>query len=302
METPLVYGNLDTSFVNLAALIRHLRERQFAGQLRVKFKDYQAEITFAAANQISIEEYDQITGRITEGDKALERLLIRARTPGGVISVYQFVVESEISEPEVSVKTEARAIKKPGIRKEVLSFAPSGDSRADDKISGAAGSDDFLNLAPKNLSPLSFEFTNRVENRARQTQISAADRQMLLQLVGEMLGAVEEVLARANLDFPAMLAAARDEIASDYPFLNPSSGAFQYADGAAQMSEPMNAKLFAASINEVLRRLLERLADDPHSAEVYRRATQQILSFIYRRKTLCDKFFITPQLEKIIGV
>ena len=303
MKTHPLYENLDTSFTNLAALLRHLRECQFVGQVRVKLDGYTAEITLAAGNQMNVKDHDQIAGRIAKGDEALQSLLIRAREPGGAIDVYEFVEEGEVAAQKISGATEARVIEKPNVEKETLSSAPAVNrSGANEKISGAARSDDFLNLVPESYSPLPFEFANRVENRARRMQISAADWQTLLQLVGELFAAVDEVLNDANLDFSAMLENARTEISSDYPFLNPASGTFYYADGAAKMSEPASAKLFAASINEVLRRILARLAGDAHSEEIYRCTTQRILSVIYRRKSLCDEFFITPQLERIIGV
>jgi hypothetical protein len=67
------------------------------------------------------------------------------------------------------------------------------------------------------------------------------------------------------------------------------------------MREQTNAKLFAASINEALRRILEKLGSNPKFAEVYRDTVQTILALIHHRKPLYDKFFITPQLEKNLG-
>ena len=67
------------------------------------------------------------------------------------------------------------------------------------------------------------------------------------------------------------------------------------------MREQASAKLFAASINEALRRILEKLGANPKFAEVYRRAVQSILALIHRRRPLYNKFFITPQLEKNLG-
>lgn len=300
MKTLPFYENLDTSFVNLAALLRYLRERQFIGQVRVRLNGYQAEITLDARNRMTVEEHDQIAGRIAEGDEVLQRLLIRAREPGGSINVYQFVEGDETSEQKVSVGA-AKPIEKPRIEKEFLSFASASNGKKE-KISDAALADDFLNLVPRNHSPLPFEFTNRVENRARQTQISAEDWQTLLQIVGELLGAADEVLTNANLNFTTIFAKARAEISGDYPFLNPASGLFFYSNGKAELNEKVSAKLFAASINEALRRVLNELAEDSHFSEVHRDATQKILAILHHRKPLCDRFFITPQLEKILGV
>lgn len=310
MKNLPVYQNLDTSFVNLSALIRFLRDQKFNGRMQIRLSGYEAEITFGADDQFNVLEHDRVAGRIAEGDEALQRILIRARGAGGTINVFEAVEESEPIAPEVKTTAEspiAKPISKPFSEKEPAVTMPAkngnGNShQSSEKIPSTRKSNDFLNLVPENHQPLPLEFTNRVENRARQTQISAEEWQTLLQIVGELYGAVEDVLKSAGLDFPAMLTHARAEISDDYPFLNPASGAFFYKDGTAELSATVSAKLFTASINEVLRRVLERLADDPHHSEVYRDAAQKILALVHHHQTLYDKFSITPQLKKILGV
>ena len=125
---------------------------------------------------------------------------------------------------------------------------------------------------------------------------------MLLQLSAELLGAIDKTLAVADLDFSSAFAKACAEISDDYPFMNPSSGAFAYAAGRVTMREQTSAKLFSASINEALRRILEKLGANQKFDGVYRQTVQTILALIHQRKPLYDKFFITPQLEKTLGV
>jgi hypothetical protein len=115
---------------------------------------------------------------------------------------------------------------------------------------------------------------------------------MLLNLTAELLSAIDKSLAGANLEFTLAFAKARTEIMSDYPFLNPASGIFDYRTGKITVSEQINAKLFAASINEILRRILEKLGRNPKFSN----------ALIEKRKPLYDKFFITPQLAKTIGI
>ena len=84
-----IHENLDTSFVNLSALVKYLRRRQFVGNVRIELSGYEADIVLTAENGLKVREHDRITGRIAEGEEALRRLLIRAREPGGIIHVYQ---------------------------------------------------------------------------------------------------------------------------------------------------------------------------------------------------------------------
>ena len=93
MNTRPLHENLDTSFVNLAALIRHLRQRQFVGKVRVELRGYEADVILTTGNEMRVLERDCVAGRISEGEEALQRLLIRARESGGAIHVHQKIEE-----------------------------------------------------------------------------------------------------------------------------------------------------------------------------------------------------------------
>jgi shikimate kinase len=64
--------------------------------------------------------------------------------------------------------------------------------------------------------------------------------------------------------------------------------------------EQINAKFFAASINEILRRMLEKLGRNPKFSNIHRIVTEKIRALVEERKPLYDKFSITPSLEKIV--
>ncbi|MBD0370728.1 MAG: hypothetical protein ICV60_07845 [Pyrinomonadaceae bacterium] len=83
-----VYENLDTSFVNLGALLRYLQQKDFTGHVRVEMGDYRAEVLLHAGERPQCRELDTVTGREGEGEAALQRLLVRASEAGGLISVY----------------------------------------------------------------------------------------------------------------------------------------------------------------------------------------------------------------------
>ena len=105
MKNRPIHENLDTSFVNLSALIKYLRRRQFVGDVRVELSGYDADIELTAENRMNIREHDRITGRVAEGEDALQRILIRAREPGGIINVYQKI--EEVEKPEKTADEQA---------------------------------------------------------------------------------------------------------------------------------------------------------------------------------------------------
>jgi hypothetical protein len=82
------HRNLDTAYVNLAALLRYLRGRDFKGRVHVLLDEYEADVYLEGASEPQVQEIDHAAGRRAEGEAALQRLLVRAREPGGQINVY----------------------------------------------------------------------------------------------------------------------------------------------------------------------------------------------------------------------
>jgi hypothetical protein len=88
-----VHENLDTAYVNLAALVRYLRQREFDGRIRVELDEYEADVFLSASEPPRVIEMNHMTGRSAEGEAALQRLFVRASEPGGLVSVYETSVE-----------------------------------------------------------------------------------------------------------------------------------------------------------------------------------------------------------------
>jgi hypothetical protein len=84
-----VHENLDTAYVNLAALLRYLRQREFTGRVHIELDEYDADVFLNAAEQPHVRETDHATGRQSEGEAALQRLLVRSQQAGGLVSVYE---------------------------------------------------------------------------------------------------------------------------------------------------------------------------------------------------------------------
>lgn len=302
-----IYENLDTSFVNLPALVRYLRRKNFVGNVRVELDRYEAEIIFSGENEPAAREHDRSAGRIAEGEGALQRVLIRAREAGGTVHVYQVTEKpgeinktSKPLEHKSLIIEKSSPVEKPVFHSDLMrniSLAEMEQTEIAEKSLDAISS-----VTKANGKPLDFPFdlSNKVEAKAKQNQLSTDDWETLLSLVGELLRTIDETLANANLNFPMAFQKASAEVSEDYPFLNPNAGVFAYRNGEAEMREPVNAKLFVASINETLRRILSKLSANPKYAEAERATVQSVLALIHHRKTLYDKFYITPQLEKTL--
>ena len=324
MKNRPIHENLDTSFVNLSVLLKYLRRRQFAGYVRIELSGYEADIYLTAENQLKVREYDHIAGRIAEGEEALRRILIRSREPGGIVNVYQAVSDTEVLERK---QTEAAAphkqahieVKTPLENPVSVPVVQNKPAPAEIKIANGNGTpkpeltvSGHASRAPKDaprteekppppktiLPNLPFEFTNKVEARAKQPALSKEDRAQLLNLTGELLGTIDRALAMAKLEFPSAFQKACGEISADYPFLatlDYGKGKIYYADAQ------VNPKFFVAGVLEALRRILERLSANEKFAEVYRFTVQRVLALAHQRRAVYDKFSITKPLEKILG-
>jgi len=111
-----LYENLDTSYVNLAELLRYLQRQSFAGRVRVELDEYEADVRLLPGLKPHVREKDRSTGRVAEGEDALQRLLVRATDPGGSISVY---AESEESESALTERAGTEAFPRPDFSAEM---------------------------------------------------------------------------------------------------------------------------------------------------------------------------------------
>jgi hypothetical protein len=84
-----IHENLDTAYVNLAALLRYLQQRDFTGRIHIELDEYDGDIYLAARAGVRARERDHATGREAAGEAALQRILVRASEPGGRVSVYE---------------------------------------------------------------------------------------------------------------------------------------------------------------------------------------------------------------------
>ncbi len=118
MEEIIKLENLDTSFVNLSRLIRYLREREFSGRLHITLDQYEADVFLYPGATPSVWEIDRDTGRDAQGEGALDRLLVRAQEPGGLITIHKRSPESidptgESDEPVIEINEHANAAAPP---------------------------------------------------------------------------------------------------------------------------------------------------------------------------------------------
>src|SRR3954452_3014066 len=81
------FQSLSTDYVNLAGLIRHLRELPFAGQIHFLSVSYEATVQMRGSDVPIVLE--RSSGEFTTVEGAWERLMVHAREAGGTITIYE---------------------------------------------------------------------------------------------------------------------------------------------------------------------------------------------------------------------
>lgn len=262
MNTLVQLETLDTSFVNLGALIRHLRQRNFVGRVRVALEEYEADVFLEGAGEPTIWEKNHTTGRGAQGKEAMDRLLVRARDPGGLITIYQGPEEAT----RVATLNDAA---------ETPASVETGESPGSDEGSGSA------------TGGVAAAFTLKI------------DWDELLAASGELIAAVERAVQSINEDFAAQFRAALIAIGDDYPFLDPTAGGFQYADGKVQLRERPAAGAYVLSLTESLSRVVSKLVALKAGARFRERVAVELAVAARRKENAFAEF--TPQLDRIAG-
>ena len=252
---------LDTSFVNLAALIRHLRQRNFVGRVKVALEEYEADVFLDGAEEPSISEKNHATGRAAQGKEAMDRLLVRARDPGGLITIYQEVAE-------------ARRVEEPHYREEKTA-APVEDHES----RGSAGTP--------------------ITGGLRSELTAATHWDELLAASGELISAVERAVQSIDEDFAGHFRSALVAIGDDYSFLDPTAGVFQYTKAKVQLRDYPDAAAYISGLTEGLRRVVSKLVAAKGGASFRERVAVELAVAARKKENAFAEF--TTELDRIAG-
>ncbi len=310
MKIHKTHKNLDASYVNLSALLKYLRQHKFVGKVRFESKGYEAEIIFTKKSGIEARDNDHITGKISVGDEVLSRILIRSHDEG-IINIFD-----EPGKKRAKYDPIASGAKPTDFHKASAKI-PIQKPMEHENSENEAPKPKPVSLKEKlGLPSLPFSFGKaevkkpEAANLAETSGAEVSDEGVLIDplqdwhdllgLIGELLKSVDASLKESNLNFVWVFDKVRAEIFEDYPFLHPNSTVFEYKNGQVSMTEQINNNLFIASIAESLERLMTKFHNHPKYVEVRRSVVWNILELMNKNHAQYDKYYISPQLVKII--
>ena len=279
-KSRVVYENLDTTFVNLWALLRSLSQRGFIGRVRVELKDYTADVFMTGSNTPLVHEIDRTAGTDTLEAGALHRLVLRAREAPGTISVFEGADEafaapgspSGTGVPPVNHLQDARATTETEVVRSSESERPVFPSTA---VAEPLVGDDI---------PM-----DEIEWSA------------VVKASGELVGGVERALTSVEADFASLFGAARLELADDYTFLDPMSDGFTYANSLVTLTGDPPANSYVAGLSEALRRVVDRVATGDRARRVRERVALELFSVARKRNEILARSGFRAQLDRIAG-
>jgi hypothetical protein len=288
VNSRILYENLDTSFVNLWALLRYLMQRGVVGRVHVELPDYTADVFLNGSSTPMVHEVDQATGRDSLEEAALHRLVVRAREPGGTITVYEGEAEAA----------------KGGARKPAPKSATVAGGFDAPPVYEVNAVDETVDARPVTLpSPpiLESAASKMITAIQKSSPAKVGDWVALVQISGELIAAIESAATGVGADFAAVFNATRLELADDYTFLDPSANRFSYADRVVKMNAKPGAGPYVAAIGELLRRVVDKIAVGERGGRIRERVALELAKLARKRREPLTQFNLDMQLDRIAG-
>jgi hypothetical protein len=282
-KSRVVYENLDTTFVNLWALLRSLSQRGFIGRVRVELSDYTADVFMNGSNTPLVHEMDRKAGTDTLEAGALHRLVLRAREAPGTISVFEGADET------VAGQSTASAASAPGVPP--VNYEQ--DARATTEAEAARRRESQTSSfhSPALTEPLV----------ADDIPLDETEWSAVVKASGELIGGVARALTSFEADFASLFGAARLELADDYTFLDPMSDAFTYSNSVVTLTGDPPANSYVAGLSEALRRVVDRVAAGDRARRVRERVALELFSVARKRHEILARSGFRAQLDRIAG-
>jgi len=285
-----VYENLDTSFVNLWALLRYLSQRSFTGRVHVELQNYSADVFINGSDTPLVHEIDREAGSDVIEEAALHRLVLRVRESPGSITVFEGADEARAPQSHKTINQNAAdeaseeetvpAISEPRLPPDPVAATPAAMRSASVPATAAAA----VNPADADVAPATeMELTDAVHAS------------------GEVIAGVESAATSAGMDFAALLREWQIKLADDYPFLDPMSGQFQYENSTASVSGTVAVQSYVTGVSEALRGVVDQLAQGERARRTRERVALELARVARKNHEALARSGFRSHLDRIAG-
>jgi hypothetical protein len=276
----VLYENLDTSFVNVWALLRYLSQRSFVGRVHVELENYSADVFVNGSETPLVHEIDRDAGTDVVEEAALHRLVLRVRESSGSITVYEGVEES--IPPQVE-----SAMASPPSADETASAAEPEAATPEAMRSSAAKDDEETVVASDTVTVV------------RQT--NDGEWSESVQVSGELIAGVERAATSLGADFASLFREARISLADDYAFLDPMAGQLRYENSSVTFNGDSQPQGYVAGVSEALRRVVDQIATGERERRTRERIALELARVARKNSEALARSGFSEQLDRIAG-
>lgn len=303
-KSRVLYENLDTTFVNLWALLRKLSQSGFIGRVHVELKDYSADIFMTGSSTPLVHEIDRAAGTDTMEETALHRLVLRVRETPGTISVFEGAGEAIAPEHRGRAKTEPAELHSIDESGAALSEISSVKAAPNATPLPEANMNSQIQPAPESDSgspPALVEPDSGPASPPNAEPIDEIEWEATVKVSGEMVGGVERALSGAGADFETLFHRARLDLADDYTFLDPMAGTLTYANAVITLHGESPGSAYVIGLSETLRHVVDAVATGDRARRLRERVAVELLSVARKRRELMERSGFLSQLDRIAG-
>jgi len=288
----VLYQDLDTSFVNLWALLRYLSQRSFIGRVHVELEKYTADVFLNGSKTPLVHEVDQEAGSDVIEEAALHRLVLRVRESPGSISVYEGEAEAVAPRPAEPAEIKSSETE-PTDEMTVVSAAE--PEPVDDAAAATAAS--------MSSTPLLEESLDAPSPKAEPTNEPATEeeRNEMIRASAEVIAGVDRATTSSGADFASLFREASIALADDYTFLDPMAGEFRYENFAVSVTGDLPAGSFVAGISEALRRVVDEIATGDRARRTRERVALELARVARKNDNAVTRSGFKAQLDRIAG-
>ncbi|MGQ0763966.1 MAG: hypothetical protein ACT4OT_18400 [Acidobacteriota bacterium] len=274
----VLYENLDTSFVNVWALLRYLSQRSFVGRVHVELENYSADVFVDGSETPLVHEIDRDAGTDVVEEAALHRLVLRVRESSGSINVYEGAAESIPPQTELAMESPPPADE----------IAADPEATTPEAGGSSAGKDEE-------------ETVVAMDTVTGVRQSNADEWSETMRVSGELIAGVERAATSLRADFASLFRDTQISLADDYAFLDPMTGQMRYENSSVTMNGESQPQGYVAGVSEALRRVIDQIATGERERRTRERIALELARVARKHSEALARSGFSEQLDRIAG-
>lgn len=274
----VLYENLDTSFVNVWALLRYLAQRSFVGRVHVELENYSADVFVNGSETPLVREIDRDAGTDVVEEAALHRLVLRVRESSGSINVYEGASESIPPQTESGMESPPPA--------DEIAAGDEPEAATPEAMRSSAGKDEEETVVATD--------TVTVVRQANDGEWSETMR-----VSSELIAGVERAATSVGADFASLFRETRISLADDYAFLDPLTGQLRYENSSVTINGESQPQGYVAGVSEALRRVIDQIATGERERRTRERIALELARVARKHSEALARSGFSEQLDRI---